>query len=44
MDKHSINEWLDFPIAVFIDTQVFLQESCDFSANRKLSFLAKGHL
>lgn len=41
MGNQSTIEWLDFPINVFIDTQVFIQESYDFSRKGKFAFLKK---
>lgn len=39
MDKSIYNEWLEFPLAVFIDTQVFIKESYDFSEKGKFALL-----
>ncbi len=41
MDKPIIKEWLEFPLAVFIDTQVFIKESYDFSEKGKFALLEK---
>jgi len=41
MDNLISNEWLEFPLAVFIDTQVFINESYDFSERGKLDLLKK---
>lgn len=41
MDNLIYNEWLEFPLAVFIDTQVFINESYDFSEKGKLGLLKK---
>jgi len=36
-----INNWLDFPIHVFIDTQVYINESYNFNGKGKLSYFRK---
>lgn len=41
MDKSIYNEWLEFPLAVFIDTQIFIKESYDFSEKGKFALLKK---
>lgn len=37
----SINNWFDFPIHVFIDTQVYINESYNFSEKGNLSYFRK---
>lgn len=39
MGMRKASDWLNFPIAVFIDTQVFIQESYDFGVKGKLTYL-----
>lgn len=41
MDTPVIKEWLEFPLPVFIDTQVFIKESYNFSAKGKFALLEK---
>lgn len=41
MDQSIYNEWLEFPLAVFIDTQVFIKESYDFTERGKFALLKK---
>jgi len=37
----DINNWFDFPIPVFIDTQVYINESYNFNEKGKLSYFRK---
>lgn len=41
MDISITKEWLEFPLSVFVDTQVFIKESYDFSAKGKFALLEK---
>lgn len=41
MDRSIYNEWFEFPLAVFIDTQVFIKESYDFTEKGKFALLKK---
>ncbi len=41
MDASITKEWLEFPLAVFIDTQVFIKESYDFSTKGKFALFEK---
>lgn len=38
---HKNEKWLNFPISVFIDSQVFIQESYDFGSKGKLSYFKR---
>ncbi len=41
METPAIKEWLEFPLSVFVDTQVFIKESYDFSTKGKFALLKK---
>lgn len=41
MDISITKEWLEFPLSVFVDTQVFIKESYDFSTKGKFALLEK---
>lgn len=41
METPVIKEWFEFPLAVFIDTQVFIKEAYDFSTKGKFALLTK---
>lgn len=41
METPVIKEWLEFPLSVFVDTQVFMKESYDFSTKGKFALLKK---
>lgn len=37
----SVKQWFEFPLSVFVDTQVFIKESYDFSTKGKFALLEK---
>lgn len=41
MDMPVIKEWFEFPLHVFVDTQVFIKESYDFGVKGKFALLEK---
>lgn len=41
MDIPVTKDWLEFPLSVFVDTQVFIKESYDFSIKGKFALLEK---